>query len=50
MTTKAVPASIDPTDLPDGLFGEFTVQPSLQKYFASPLGRNSFIDSPSRPT
>ena len=38
-----------PTDLPGGLFGEFAVQSSLQKYFASPFGRNSFIDSPSRP-
>jgi hypothetical protein len=36
-------------DLPDGLFGDLPVQPSLQKYFASPFGRNSFIDTPSRP-
>jgi hypothetical protein len=42
------PASIDPIDLPDMLFGEIAVQPSSQKYFASPFGRNSFIDSPSR--
>jgi hypothetical protein len=26
-----------------------SVQSSLQKYFVSPFGRNSFIDSPSRP-
>jgi hypothetical protein len=32
-------------DLPDGLFGRFRVQCHQQKYFASQLGRNSFIDS-----
>ena len=26
------------------------VQPSLQKYFASPIGRSSFIDSTVHPT
>jgi hypothetical protein len=46
-TKIAVDAS---TDLPDGLFRNLRVQPSLQKYSASPFGRNSFIDSPSRPT
>ena len=37
-------------DLPVGLFCEFAVQPCREKYFASPFGRNSFIDShiPSR--
>jgi hypothetical protein len=43
-----VPLRREPPDLPDGLFGEFAVQWSLKKYFASPFGRNSFIDSPSR--
>jgi hypothetical protein len=38
------------TDLPDGLFCNFAVQPSLQKYFASPMGRSSFIDSAVHPT
>jgi hypothetical protein len=37
-------------DLPDGLFYKFAVQPSLQKYFASPIGRSSFIDSAVHPT
>jgi hypothetical protein len=32
-------------DLPDGQISELAVQPHLQKYFASPFGRNSFIDS-----
>jgi hypothetical protein len=36
------------TNLPDELFYETAVQPSLQKYFASRFGGNSFIDSPSR--
>jgi hypothetical protein len=36
--------------LPVGLFCNFAVQPSLQKYFASPIGRNSFIDSAVHPT
>jgi len=34
------------TDLPDGLACDLAVQSSLEKFFASPLGRNSFIDSP----
>jgi hypothetical protein len=34
-----------PTDLADGRFREYRVQPRLQKYFASRFGRNSFIDS-----
>ena len=29
----------EPTDLPDGLFGEYRVQPCQQKYFASPVGQ-----------
>ena len=33
------------TDLPDGLRGDLRVEPHPQKYFVSPLGRNSFIDS-----
>src|ERR1700692_3375072 len=33
------------TDLPDGLPCEFAVQCRPQKYFVSPFGRNSFIDS-----
>jgi hypothetical protein len=33
------------TDLPDGQILQIRVQPSLQKYSASPFGRNSFIDS-----
>jgi hypothetical protein len=37
-------------DLPDGRPSRIRVQPSLQKYSASQLGRNSFIDSPSRPS
>jgi hypothetical protein len=38
------------TDLPDGQITDFPVQPCSQKYFASPFGRNSFMDSavPSR--
>jgi hypothetical protein len=28
-----------PADLPDGLSGQFRVQPHLQKYFASPVGQ-----------
>jgi hypothetical protein len=36
--------------LPVGLFFDSAVQPSPQKYFVSPFGRNSFIDSPSRLT
>src|SRR5258705_4947485 len=32
-------------DLPDGQFVDSAVQPSLQKYSASPFGRNRFIDS-----
>jgi hypothetical protein len=39
--------------LPDGQISQsvdFPVQSSLQKYFASPFARSSFIDSPSRPT
>ena len=35
----------DPTDLPDGRFREYRVQPCSQKYFASRFGRNTFIDS-----
>jgi hypothetical protein len=31
--------------LPDGLFCNSRVQPCVEKYFASPFGRNSFIDS-----
>jgi hypothetical protein len=34
----------------DGLFCKFAVQPSLQKYFASPIARSSFIDSAVHPT
>jgi len=30
-------ASIDPTDLPDGLSGGFPVQSLSKKYFSSPL-------------
>jgi hypothetical protein len=33
------------TDLPDRQFVEMRVQPSLQKYSASPFGRNSSSDS-----
>jgi hypothetical protein len=33
------------TDLPDGLDWRLAVQSFSQKYFASPLRRNSFIDS-----
>jgi hypothetical protein len=33
------------TDLPDGLDWRFAVQSFLRKFFTSPLGRNSFIDS-----
>jgi len=33
------------TDLPDGLFYKFAVQTRLQKYSASPFGRNTFSDS-----
>jgi hypothetical protein len=33
------------TDLPDGLLRDFRVQSLDKKFFASPLGRNSFIDS-----
>jgi hypothetical protein len=36
-------------DLPDGRVLENPVQYRQQKYFASPFGRNSFIDS-NRPT
>jgi hypothetical protein len=43
------PASNNPTDLPDGLFGELPVKSPLQKYIASRFGRHSFIDSLSRP-
>jgi hypothetical protein len=35
--------------VPDGQISELAVQSCLQKYFASPFGRNSFIDS-NRPT
>jgi hypothetical protein len=35
----------EPTDLPDGRFRDYRVQPSPQKYFASHFGRNSSIDS-----
>jgi hypothetical protein len=38
------------SDLPDGLFCNLAVQPSLQKYFASPMGSSSFIDSAVHPT
>jgi hypothetical protein len=38
------------SDLPDGLFCKFAVQPSSQKYFASPIGRSSFIDCTVHPT
>src|ERR1700730_11079558 len=42
----AVPATAQqPTDLPDGPSRRFRVQCHQQKYFASQLGRNSFIDS-----
>ncbi len=34
-----------PADLPDGLPGRFRVQCHQQKYFASPFGRNRFMDS-----
>jgi hypothetical protein len=37
-------------DLPDGLFCDFRVQSLREKYFASPIGRNSFIDSAVHPT
>src|ERR1700722_7771059 len=37
------------TDLPDGLVCEFAVQCRPKKYFASPFGGSSFIDSLSRP-
>jgi len=40
---------VSSTDLPAGLFCNSGVQSRLQKYFASPSGRNSFIDSPSCP-
>jgi hypothetical protein len=43
--TAAIGAGVEPTDLPDGRFREYRVQPRLQKYFASRFGRNSFIDS-----
>jgi hypothetical protein len=33
------------TDLPDGLLRDFRVQSLDKKFFASPFGRNSFIDS-----
>jgi len=36
--------------LPDGQNTEFPVQPSAQKYSASPFARNSFIDSSVPPT
>jgi hypothetical protein len=36
-------------DLPDGLFCHSAVQPCVEKYFASPFGRNSFIDSTVHP-
>jgi hypothetical protein len=35
--------------LPDGLFCNSRVQPCIEKYFASPFGRNSFIDSTVHP-
>jgi hypothetical protein len=35
-------------DLPGGPAAQNRVQPFQQKYFASPFGRSSFIDSPSR--
>jgi hypothetical protein len=35
-----------PTGLPDGQISDLAVQPPSQKYSPSPLGRNSFIDSP----
>jgi hypothetical protein len=34
-----------PTDLPDGLSGQFRVQCARKKYFAWRVGRNRFIDS-----
>jgi hypothetical protein len=37
------------SDLPDGPFCQFAVQPFPQKYFASRFGRNSFLIPPSRP-
>jgi hypothetical protein len=37
------------TDLPDGLRSWIPVQPLAKKYFASPIGRNSIIDSPIPP-
>jgi hypothetical protein len=33
------------TDLPDGLDWRLAVQSFSRKFFTSPLGRNSFIDS-----
>jgi hypothetical protein len=42
--------SIKPTDLLVGQRRRFCVQPCSQKYFVSPFGRNSFIDSSSRPS
>jgi catechol 2,3-dioxygenase-like lactoylglutathione lyase family enzyme len=37
-------------DLPVGRFVDRAVQPPLQKYFASPSGRNRNRANPSRPT
>jgi hypothetical protein len=36
--------AVNGADLPDGQSGDLRVQPPLQKYSASPFGRNSFID------
>jgi hypothetical protein len=40
---------IHPTDLPVGLFCEIAVQPSLQKYFAFPVGQINFTTRPVPP-
>jgi hypothetical protein len=38
------------TDLPDGQFANFRVQPLCKKFFAWPFGRHSIRAKSSRPT
>jgi hypothetical protein len=48
--TRAELLSPPCSDLPVGRFVDRAVQPPLQKYFASPSGRNRNRANPSRPT
>ncbi len=43
-------AATSRTDLPDGLFCKFAVQPSLQKFSAFAVGQITFTNSPVHPT